>query len=269
MILKLYFEPYMTLHIETVGHGEPLVLLHGWGLHGGLFSPLYAPLLDRFTIVNVDLPGHGHSSASAPYDVPTLVRTLHDATAHIAAPLTVLGWSFGGMIAQAWALAHPARFKRVILFCTKPKFVQSDDWPLGTAPKVLQSFVDDFSAQPDETMLRFLTLNVVGTDGAKATLKQMRSIALGRAPVQRVALEQGLEILKNFDVRERLHEIAAPTLVVTGGLDRLTHPDVAAFYASKIPSAQIVHVPRAAHAPQLSHTAEIAQAIRAFADQHP
>jgi pimeloyl-[acyl-carrier protein] methyl ester esterase len=259
----------MTLHIETVGRGEPLLLLHGWGLHGGLFSPLLPLLLDRFTVHTVDLPGHGHSSACEPYDAPTLVQTLNDATAHINEPLTVLGWSFGGMLTQAWALAHPERFKRVILFCTKPKFVQSDDWPLGTAPDVLQSFVDDFSAKPDETMLRFLTLNVVGTDNARETLARMRAIALGRAPVQRVALTKGLEILRAFDVRTRLREITVPTLVVTGGLDRLTHPDVANFYQDALPNVQICHLPRAAHAPQLSHTPEIAQAIRAFADANP
>jgi pimeloyl-[acyl-carrier protein] methyl ester esterase len=257
-----------SLHIETVGAGEPLVLLHGWGLHGGLFSPLYAPLLNRFTLHNVDLPGHGYSSACEPYDLPTLVGCLNGATAHIAGPMSVLGWSFGGMLAQAWALAHPDRCKRLILLCTKPKFIQSPQWPLGTPPAVLQSFVDDFSEKPDETMLRFLTLNVVGTDGAREVLTRMRAIALGRAPVQRVALTQGLEILRTFDVRERLHEITQPTLVITGGLDRLTHPDVGAFYASKLPTAQVFHVPRAAHAPQLSHTLPVAQAIRTFADEH-
>jgi pimeloyl-[acyl-carrier protein] methyl ester esterase len=259
----------MSIHIESVGQGEPLVLLHGWGLHGGLFTPLYAPLLNRFTIYNVDLPGHGHSPACDPYDVRTLVRTLHEATAHIDAPLTVLGWSFGGMLAQAWALAQPQRFKRLILFCTKPKFVQSDDWPLGTPPSVLQSFVDDFSAKPEETMLRFLTLNIVGSDDARGLLARLRASALSRAPVQRVALTQGLEILRAFDVRDRLHELRTPTLVVTGGLDRLTHPDVGAFYAQNIPTPQLFHLPRAAHAPQLSHTQEVAHAIRAFAEANP
>jgi pimeloyl-[acyl-carrier protein] methyl ester esterase len=256
-----------SLHIETVGTGEPLVLLHGWGLHGGLFSPLYAPLLDRFTVHAIDLPGHGYSPACEPYDVPTLIKCLNEATAHIDVPMTVLGWSFGGLLTQAWALAHPQRLKRIILFCTKPKFVQSDDWPLGTSPAVLQNFVEDFAIRPQDTMLRFLTLNVVGMEGARAVLARLRATALARSPVQGVALTQGLEILRHFDVRDRLHEITQPALVVTGGLDRLTHPDVGAFYLSRLPTAQLYHLPRAAHAPQLSHTQEIAQAIRQFADQ--
>jgi pimeloyl-[acyl-carrier protein] methyl ester esterase len=263
----------MNIHIETVGRGEPLVLLHGWGLHGGLFMPLIPQLVDRFTVFNVDLPGHGYSDAVTPFDLPTLLRTLDAATASIEAPLNVLGWSFGGMLAQAWALSlqksAPHRIKRLILSCTKPKFIKSDDWPHGTAPQVLQSFVDDFSAQPEATMTRFLTLNVIGTDDARERLAQLRRVANGRAPVQKIALTQGLEILRTFDVRDAVASIAQPTLVVTGGLDRLTHPSVGPWYTATLPAAQLLHIERAAHAPHLSHTTQYAQTVRDFADQHP
>ena len=51
----------MSLHIEVVGHGPPLVLVHGWGLHGGVFAPLVERLSGEFQLHLVDLPGHGHS----------------------------------------------------------------------------------------------------------------------------------------------------------------------------------------------------------------
>lgn len=254
----------MRLHVETVGSGPPLVLLHGWGLHGGLFAPLLSRLYDRFTLYNVDLPGHGHSPACEPFDVPTLLAALRAATQSIAAPLNVLGWSFGGMLAQAWALSEPARIARLILHCTKPRFVQSDDWPLGTPPEVLQSFVNGFSQAPEETMRRFLTLNVVGTENAKKILTQIRAHAASRPHVQTVALRQGLELLRTFDVRAQVSALAMPTLVITGGLDRLTHPDVGQWYAENVPTAQRFHLPRAAHAPHVSHPDETAAAIAAF-----
>ena len=49
------------LHVEVVGDGPPLVLLHGWAMHGGVFAPLVARLRDRHTLHVVDLPGHGLS----------------------------------------------------------------------------------------------------------------------------------------------------------------------------------------------------------------
>ncbi len=52
-----------TLHVESVGSGPPLVLLHGWAMHSGIWGPLVARLAQRFRVHAVDLPGHGHSAA--------------------------------------------------------------------------------------------------------------------------------------------------------------------------------------------------------------
>jgi len=48
------------LHVESTGEGPPLVLLHGWAMHGGLFAPLVPALARRYRVSVVDLPGHGH-----------------------------------------------------------------------------------------------------------------------------------------------------------------------------------------------------------------
>ena len=48
-----------AVHVESAGAGPPLVLLHGWALHGGLFAPLMAGYAARFRVHAVDLPGHG------------------------------------------------------------------------------------------------------------------------------------------------------------------------------------------------------------------
>jgi pimeloyl-[acyl-carrier protein] methyl ester esterase len=253
------------VHIESVGRGPPVILLHGWALHGGLFSPLVTKLFDQFTVYCIDLPGHGHSPMVAPFDLPNLIAEIDDATAHIDAPLNVLGWSFGGMVAQAWALAAPQRIARLVLCCTKPKFVKTEAWPHGTSSAVLQSLVDDFSRAPRETMDRFLAINVAGSEEARAALTQIKSLAHARPAVQQAAMREGLMVLTQFDVRARLHEIVQPTLVITGGLDRLTHPSIGAYYQESIPAAQLLHIARAAHAPHLSHTQEVALALRQFA----
>jgi pimeloyl-[acyl-carrier protein] methyl ester esterase len=50
------------LHVEVVGDGPPLVLLHGWAMHGGVFAPLVDALRGRYALHLVDLPGHGRSA---------------------------------------------------------------------------------------------------------------------------------------------------------------------------------------------------------------
>ena len=51
----------MSLHVEVTGQGKPLVMLHGWGMHGGIWGDTVRRLAQDFEVHNVDLPGHGAS----------------------------------------------------------------------------------------------------------------------------------------------------------------------------------------------------------------
>ncbi len=53
------------LHVEVTGSGAPLVLLHGWGMHGGVWTDVAAQLAQDFRVHSVDLPGHGAERAVA------------------------------------------------------------------------------------------------------------------------------------------------------------------------------------------------------------
>ena len=55
----------MRLHVERLGSGPDLVLLHGWALHGGAWAPVAKRLAPRFRVHVVDLPGHGLSRGAA------------------------------------------------------------------------------------------------------------------------------------------------------------------------------------------------------------
>ena len=87
----------MTLHIETHGSGPiPLVMLHGWAMHGGIFAPLVDTLRDRCTMHLVDLPGHGFSrDCGLSLQPAACARAIAEATP----PAIWLGWSLGGLIA--------------------------------------------------------------------------------------------------------------------------------------------------------------------------
>lgn len=78
----------MSLHVEVVGAGPPLVLLHGWALHGGVFAPLVARLRDRFALHVVDLPGHGHSRDCG---VPLTLQACAEAICALTPPAAWLG----------------------------------------------------------------------------------------------------------------------------------------------------------------------------------
>ena len=52
----------MNLHVESIGSGAPLLLIHGWGMHGGVWTDVAQRLAADFQVHSVDLPGYGFSA---------------------------------------------------------------------------------------------------------------------------------------------------------------------------------------------------------------
>lgn len=92
----------MSLHVEVRGTGPvPVVMLHGWAMHGGVMAPLAEALEARCTVYVVDLPGHGHSRDCG---IPLAPSACAAAIAAATPPALWLGWSLGGLIALTAAL---------------------------------------------------------------------------------------------------------------------------------------------------------------------
>ena len=56
-------EPVNPLYSHTLGSGPDVVLLHGWGMHSGVWEDVVEALLDHHRVTVLDLPGHGYSRA--------------------------------------------------------------------------------------------------------------------------------------------------------------------------------------------------------------
>ncbi|MDF2047560.1 alpha/beta hydrolase, partial [Microbacterium sp. Kw_RZR3] len=104
----------MILAHDVSGSGPLLVLLHGITEDRHSWDPV--DLTDSFTVVRVDLRGHGASAAEEPYDIPTLAADVHETLAQLAendvipAELpVVVGHSMGGIVATAYGALFPAR----------------------------------------------------------------------------------------------------------------------------------------------------------------
>lgn len=109
----------LQFHVQRLGDGPPLVMLHGL-LVGNLATWYFgaAPALSRqHNVMLYDLRGHGRSEfVAAGYDSATMVRDLLALTADFHnVPVTVVGHSFGGLVALRFALSHPERVQRLIL----------------------------------------------------------------------------------------------------------------------------------------------------------
>jgi pimeloyl-[acyl-carrier protein] methyl ester esterase len=257
------------LHVESLGVGPPLVLLHGFAMHGGLFAPVLPALAGGARVHVVDLPGHGWSTGIAPVDMASTVSAVDaviDAAVPGDAPLTVLGWSLGGQVAMRWALARPGRVARLVLVATTPSFVTRDGWSQAMAPETLARFGDELCVAYRLTLQRFLTLQVQGSDEGRATLASMRARLFERGEPAPGVVAATLAMLSANDLRSELARISVPALVIGGERDALVPAAATERLAAGLPCATHVTIPGAAHVPFLSHRRAFVDAYAAFAD---
>jgi pimeloyl-[acyl-carrier protein] methyl ester esterase len=238
-----------------------LVLVHGWGMNARAFDTLAEHLAGDFDLLVPNLPGHG---GRAPLADDSLAAWADDLARQLPEGAVLLGWSLGGQVATRVALEYPQKVSRLVLLATTPRFVAATDWPHAMAREDLEAFGAALLADPRATLLRFLSLQTRGMEGQKAMLQQLRQTLLAAPEPERKALEAGLAILRDSDQRAVVGQVRQPALVLHGALDTLSAPGAGAWLAAALPDARHVELPRAGHAPQLSHAAEVAAAIREF-----
>jgi pimeloyl-[acyl-carrier protein] methyl ester esterase len=244
----------MRLHVESEGSGRPLVLLHGWGMHGGVWDHVARQLAPHFRVHCVDLPGHGQSAALEHSEgVDALDAIAGGLSGHFDEEVAVCGWSLGGQIALRWAALAPQQVERLVLVASTPCFVSRHDWPFGIGADILQQFAADLMLDYKATLRRFLALQLRGGEHERELLQALRERLLGHGEPDLNSLRAGLEILRDTDMRAALPAIRPPALVIAGARDRLTPPAASGYLAATLPAARLVEIAGAAHVPFLSH----------------
>jgi len=254
----------MNLHLESQGSGAPLLLIHGWGMHSGMWGQVAAQLATSYRVHSVDLPGHGASASCTPFDLDTLVQQL---SGQFDEPLSLCGWSLGGQVALRWAQLHPAQVEKLVLVATTPCFVQQQDWSCAMAADTLQDFAASLLQNHAQTLRRFLALQLRGSENERELLLDLRARLFAKGEPDVAALQGGLDILRDTDMRNQLTQIAHSTLVIAGERDTLTPWSASDYMAQALPNARLEVMQGAAHAPFLSHPQIFMQQLTSFLDE--
>jgi pimeloyl-[acyl-carrier protein] methyl ester esterase len=248
-----------ALHMTVSGDGPPLVLIHGWAMHGGVFATLIERLRDRHTLYCIDLPGHGLSRSDS---TPLTFDAVCDAI-HAQVPVAPwLGWSLGGMFALHAAVRNPTRVPALIALCSSPCFVRGPDWRYGVSAEIFRDFAQGLSDDYRATLDRFVALEAFGSDHAKDELRELRAELFARGEPAARVLVDGLEMLETVDHRPLLAELRVPSLWIAGRRDRLVDPRAMRDAAALIEQAGHAHatfaqIEHAGHAPFLTHVDEV------------
>ncbi len=236
------------LHVVCRGRGPDLVLLHGWGLHGGVWDALAAALAPRARVHQVDLPGHGRSDP-LPGEWSQWVAALQE----VVPPGAVVGgWSLGAQLALALAAAHPGSVCGLVLVSATPRFVADQDWSPGIAGAVLDRFQAGLAQDPDATLERFLVFMARGAVRPRALLERLRAVRRAGPQPAAEALAAGLGFLRENDLRGLAARVGCPVQVIHGAPDDIVPAAAGAWLASRLPGARLARVPGGGHAPFLA-----------------
>lgn len=242
--------------LEGAADRPPLVLLNSIGTDMSLWDAAVPHLLPAFRLLRIDTRGHGASDA--PPDDYSLAMLAQDVLAVMADAgierAALAGVSLGGMIAMQLAIEHPEAVSALALICTSAA-LDRPSW----AARVDAVRRDGTAAIADMAVGRFLSAPFALRHPEIAeSLK--RSIA---AQADEGYAGAGAAI-RDMALADRLDEIAAPTLVVTGAVDLSTpYAGHGEHLADRIPKASHLGV-ASAHLPPLEAPAELTSALRDF-----
>ena len=248
----------LAMFVEIVGNGAPLVLLHGWAMHGGIFAPLVELLKHHHRLYIVDLPGHGRSRDLV-FDLPENIAQL----AGVLPRAAYLGWSLGGAFVTRLALDYPQRVSHLICLASSPRFVLGEAWPHAVASDTFARFARDLQADWQAVVQRFLALEVFGSDAQKSELRWLREQVYKHGDPDLQALLYGLQLLGEIDLRAELTDLHCPSLWLGGSRDRLVPPEALAA-AAQLSGGQSAIIGGAGHAPFLTQAEQVATHLLKF-----
>lgn len=230
----------MTLRYRRSGAGKPLILIHGFLGSAGVWLAQETAFKLAFDVIAVDLPGF---AGSPPGNAPNSMKGFAGEILALADSLnlqifTIVGWSFGGMIAQQIALDYPERVERLVLAGTAG---------VGELPRRFETW--------SETRSRIVSEGVVA-----ALDRTVRTWFIsGEAdPFFRTCREQcggatedgcvrAIEAMRPWRAIERLGEIRQKALVIVGDKDRSTTPADSFILWNGLSAADLCVLPNCAH----------------------
>jgi pimeloyl-ACP methyl ester carboxylesterase len=230
---------------RKVGAGSPVVLI--MGLSGSMddWQPAFvAGLAAHHTVVVFDNAGVGQTAAlPSPLSITAMANQTSELISALGLGRTaVLGWSMGGMIAQALAVLHPAQVSRLILAATQPGTGTALPVPASAAAAVV-------SPNPGTV------LSVLFPPG-QARAEQAYAIGILRYPdfyqaPRAITSAQGLAVQQWIAGKDpagrRLGQLRLPTLVADGTLDQLDPVANDRLLADTVPGARLILYPDAGH----------------------
>jgi proline iminopeptidase len=274
------------IYYKTLGRGLPLLLLHGGpGADHTDFLPALKPLARRCQLVLIDERGSGRSERlldSQRYTLDWMVKDIERVRQHLRLPqLVVLGHSFGGILAQAYAVRHPRRILGLVLAGTGSS-AHCVDRDFRRIRKRLPGPLRARLARHEKTGI-FQADGAYTKGYAAASARALAPYMYAKSPPPRFKHPPppGMEVLremwvrrsdfridgnlKGFDFTHSLARVRAPALVVIGDRD-IVSTETAEVTRGSLSGATSIVMAECGHMMYIDQTVRFNRLMEAFLD---
>lgn len=276
----------IKLWYESEGTGQPLVLIPaGPGVPHGYFHPHLSPLAKSYRVIYYDAFGTGKSDRAHGNQTYTFARDVENLEGLRKAlglgKIDVLGHSYGGMVAQAYALSYPESVRKLIL--------ADSSWGGEMSQAHRDNALYELRNQYPDTYEKIMKIH---NEGFRTCSKEYRNaddappgfllfydnsafqklIKTGEPPDSEVlcAIDgddgdfvPGAEMAK-LDFHTQLKNLRMPVLILSGRFDRGMLPRYAVQFKTYAPQAQFVMFEKSGHFPFIEEPEEFIQLVRDF-----
>ena len=250
----------LALRVASRGQGRPLLLVGGIGANVEIWAPLQARLGELPTVA-FDAPGTGRSdTARVPMRMSTLARVVRRMVARLGHDeIDVLGYSFGGALAQQLAHDAPDLVRRLILAATTAGMVSRPG-----SVKALAFMLTPLRYYSAAHLRRVAPVIAGGRTAREPELLRAHAGHRLAAPPTLWGYQSQLFAMTGWTSALWLHELRQPTLVLSGDEDPLVPLANARFLARRIPNARLAVVRGGGHLFLLDQPDDAAGAITRF-----
>ena len=244
---------------EISGEGEPVILIHGFGVKNKVWIGQFGPLSEKFKVIRFDNRGAGKSDRpNEPYtmdmfadDINGLMDFLNIDKAHI------VGWSLGGMIVQTFVLKYQNRVNKLVLINTLP------NWPADKSGLEMykNGQIEGYHAKLKDPTKKFFESASMGFSRKFRKMmeedpkKKFHGLFSAEDLINESIIDPStpqdiinqVNALGNYNVLDKLHNIDVETLIICASNDRQTPKSRNELIHEKIQNSKLVVIEKAGH----------------------
>jgi len=244
-------EKNVRLHVSDLGEGNPVILIHGWPLSDAMYEYQYAALIKNgYRAIGITLRGFGQSDKPyGKYNYDVFAEDIKVVMEELQIDNAVLcGFSFGSAtVIRFTSKYNNEHISKLALFgAAAPCEVRKDDFPYGLPIEILNNLIELNSSNRPQLIEEF------GKLFAASETALPKSISGWLAGIQlqssQYAMEQGLYMIRDSDLRTDLEKITIPTAIFHGKLDKLCPFELAEQLHKGITNSKLIVFENSGHA---------------------